>query len=340
MAVAIITTTIHRGHGAMTTTGENANPLRELEREHADCLAFADEIMRIADTGDFSEMADCVARVSRYNIDELEPHLQHEEQTILRPLIQDHPQHTPLCVTIGREHGLLRTLVEGMTLETAAEDLAEFGRVLKAHTLLEDRELFPLVEELFSDEQLASINSFTPFRRAEILQNPAPDAGAVQGDSEWLSALEQHFEGKDLAGGSIVLFPRYNPDFSRQMAERLELSLFDFQKEVMAELGKKADAMSLQQLTAALRERAAESGIVAHNVEALLCVKPEQERADWLRSFLETEWPNPVVLPIMVFQSDAPREHERICDLELHTMPKQSVAASPEPDSPVEYHFE
>ncbi len=322
------------------TTQKSAIPMRKLEQEHADCLAFAEEIMNIAGRGDFGEMAACVEKVSRYHIDELEPHLQHEEQTILRPLLQEHPQHASLCIGIGREHGLLRTLAEDMTAENAAASLAEFGRVLKAHTLLEDRELFPLVGKLFSAGQLAAIDSFTPFKRAEIPQHTAPATGAVTEDSEWLHTVDQHFDKAELAGGSIVLFPRFNPDLSRQLAARLGLRLFDYQQEVMAGLGREAEGLSLGQLTAALRQQAAKGGIVSHNVEALLCVKSEQERADWLRSFLQTDWPNPVVLPIMVFQSDVPYEHSRVCDLELHKMPKQSAAASPEPDCPIEYHFE
>ncbi len=70
-----------------------------------------------------------------------------------------------------------------------------------------------------------------------------------------------------------------------------------------------------------LRERAQLSGFVAHNVEALLCLKPEAERRQWFADLLASPWPNPVVVPVTVFQADVPEQDPRVCDLELFRLP-------------------
>lgn len=296
----------------------------KLRQEHAEALAYADELARIAEAGADEAVAQAAAGVHRYNIDELEAHLQHEEQTILGPLLRGHPEHSALCITIGREHGLIRTLVENLSQHASRRDLAELARVLKSHTLLEDRELFPLVDSLFTAEQLAAIECFTPFRRQEPPQSQSPaeadGGGGSAADGRWLMAVEQHLAVTG-PGGSLVLFSRYDPDRIRAMAGRLGFRLFDYQKEVMEDYGKAADQLGLDQLDETLRAEAAKGPVITHNVEALLCVKPEQVRRQWLQAFLEKDWPQPVLLPLTVFQQEAPKDHPRVCDADAPPRP-------------------
>ncbi len=305
---------------------KRSRQLRRLAREHQDCLLFADELAEIAEHGDDEALANGVEMVRAYNDAELEAHLQHEEQTIFAPLIQGYGEHMDLCIALGKEHGYLRTLVEEMTPETARKHLADFSRVLKRHTLQEEEVLFPLVDSLFTQEQLDAVMAFTPFRRQ------APSAGRAESRAEgpsvhrWLDSVERHLDGQDSHAGSVVLFPRYRPDLSARLADRLGLRFFDFREEVMEALGTDAEHISLRQLSDVLRECAGEGGIVAHNIEALLCVKAETERGEWLRAFLDRDWPNPVIVPISVYQSDVPEEHPRVCDLELMKMPRASTA--------------
>lgn len=290
--------------------------MSKMVQDHAECIAFADEIIRTADEAGDAALEALAARVQRYNVDELEPHLQHEEQVVLRTLIQNHPDYMPLCITIGREHGAIRTLVESLSYRTDRRQLAELGRLLKEHTLLEDRELFPLIGTLFNDEQLEAIAGFKPLMRIEP---PAVRAAAMATHETptWLAAIENHARGAGKSGGNVVLFGRYDPEVIGNMASHLGLTLFDFQREVMADYGPAAETIGLDRLDEALREKSAGGGILSHNVEALLCVKPEAERQAWVRAFLETDWPNPVYLPITVFQSDVPRAHPRVCSLEV-----------------------
>jgi len=297
-----------------------AEQLRKLVQDHHDCITFADELIRIAETGNDAELAAGVTKVELYNRMELEEHLQHEEQTILGPLVQEYPDNMPLCIKVGQEHGALRLLVEQMSVENAREDLAKFGRLLKSHTILEEEELFPLIEKVFTQEQLDSVTGFMPFKLGQQL-TAVPrrmTEPASSSDRNWLKVVEEHFSRQGSQTGSIVLLPGYRPELCVEIAKHLGLEFYDYQKEAMAPLGLKADSINFFELNNTLRDKATNAGIVSHNVEALLSVKPELERRSWLRAFLDTPWPNPVVLPITVFQSDVPMDHKQVCDIELY----------------------
>ena len=138
--------------------------IHQLSEEHGDCITLAEKLATIAKNGDSAELAEGVKIVKEYNDTELEAHLQHEEQTILAPLVQHHREHIDLCIMLGKEHGYIRTLVEDMTPETAKKDLADLASILTRHTLVEEEELFPLIESLFTEEQLDTVLNFVPWR--------------------------------------------------------------------------------------------------------------------------------------------------------------------------------
>ncbi|MDZ7752694.1 MAG: hemerythrin domain-containing protein [Gammaproteobacteria bacterium] len=148
------------------------DPLEQLRREHSEGLAFADRLEAIAREGDEAAVAEGVALVKRYNEEEMERHLQHEEQRIISVLVREHAKHMPLCIRLGREHGELRTLAAGIGLADPCRELAEFARLLREHTRAEDEELLPLVESLFTPEQQAAIVDFEPlpFRPLPVVQ--------------------------------------------------------------------------------------------------------------------------------------------------------------------------
>jgi len=312
--------------------------LRELSREHADALVLADQIAHIAAHGDERALAEGIALIKRYNETEFEAHLQHEEQTIFAPLIQHHREHLPICVTLGKEHGLLRTLVEAVSEETARTDLADFARVLRQHTLVEEERLFPLVEALFDDARLEAIARFRPLGRKSP---PPPSHSAAgeggHGDQVWLTEIDAHLAREAATAGSIVLFPRYRPDLSRLIATHTGLGFFDFQKAVMEDLGTAAEQISLDQLSEALRGRAESGAVVVHNVEALLAVKTEDERRHWFQTFLDTDWPNPVLITVTAFQADVPEAHPGVCDLELRRFPRQPLDGAVGPPERIKY---
>lgn len=139
--------------------------LQKLSQDHLDALVFAEEIAKTAEEGSDVELTEGIERVRKYYDRELEEHLQHEEQTIFAPLVQQHPAHIELCITLGKEHGFIRTVIEELTLETAKKNLADFALVLRNHSLMEERELFPLLGSLFTEAQLDAVLNFVPMHK-------------------------------------------------------------------------------------------------------------------------------------------------------------------------------
>ena len=141
---------------------QRAQQLQELSREHHDSLVMAKNIAEIAESGNDAELLEAIERVKDYYKNELEVHFQHEERTIFSLIFREYREHIALATTLLKEHGFIRMLIPKLTLENAKTDLAEFAEVLKNHTRVEERELFPLVESLFSDEQLNAVLNFVP----------------------------------------------------------------------------------------------------------------------------------------------------------------------------------
>ena len=107
-------------------------------------------------------MLEAIETVKKYYDEELEQHFQHEERTVFAPIFNEYRDHVGMATTLLKEHGYLRLLIPKITLDTAKNDLAEFGLMLKNHTRMEERELFPVVEKLFTEEQLDAVLDFVP----------------------------------------------------------------------------------------------------------------------------------------------------------------------------------
>jgi len=115
-----------------------------------------------AENGSDDELLEAIEKVTDYYENELEVHFQHEEQTIFAPIYKEYKEHVMLASGLLKEHDGIRMLIPQLTLENAKEGLTMFAEVLKNHTRAEGRELFPVVESLFRDEQLDAVLSFVP----------------------------------------------------------------------------------------------------------------------------------------------------------------------------------
>ncbi|WP_020393898.1 hemerythrin domain-containing protein [Thiolinea disciformis] len=300
------------------------NPaLAKLLHEHQTCIALADQLLIIAADGSEDAVDQAAAYIHNYNDAELEPHLQHEEQTIFAPLLQEHREHLALIVQLGQEHGRLRTLAEQVMQNNKRRNVIEFAELLKKHSILEDEHVFPLVDKLLTQQQLAAIKNFNPLAKRPYLpeNNPLLKTSTATHQA-WLNAVTQHFAQHGLTGGHVVLFPRYQPELMQVLAKHLGLSFVDYQKLVMEPLREQAEFIELSALSETLQHLSSQQGFVCHNVEALLCVKPETERRAWLESFLNTAWPQPIVVPLTIYQAEIPENHPHICDLELIKIPR------------------
>ncbi len=145
------------------TKMKRAEQLQKLSREHNGSLVMAKKITKVVENGSDEELLDAIALVKKYNDDELEEHFQHEEHTIFAPIFKEFKEHVELAKPLLKEHGYLRMLIPQMTPETARQDLAEFAVILERHTRIEERELFPIIESLFTDEQMDAVLNFKPF---------------------------------------------------------------------------------------------------------------------------------------------------------------------------------
>lgn len=84
-------------------------------------------------------------RVLQAFSDELEPHFQIEEQSLL-PLLRS-AGNTALEQRTLEDHRQLRVLLSGLR-RNDIETLGSFGKLLTEHVRFEERELFPALEHL------------------------------------------------------------------------------------------------------------------------------------------------------------------------------------------------
>lgn len=160
---------------SQASTGENAmpaaSPLQKLADEHQDCLTLCGQLVRLATEGSEVSLHAGSQLAYAYYARELESHFQHEEHTIIGPLLQEYPEHRPLCVRLAQEHGVLRGLASrlkpGNGLASARDDLLAFANGLHQHSVTEDTELFPLLAEVFTPAQWEAMQHFTPLYRVD-----------------------------------------------------------------------------------------------------------------------------------------------------------------------------
>ncbi len=141
---------------------KRAEQLQDLSREHHQSLVMAKRIAEVAESGDDAAISEAIETVKNYYESELEVHFQHEERTIFAPIFKQYREHIGIATQLLKEHGAIRMLMPKLHLASAREDLAEFATMLKNHTRMEERELFPLIESLFSEAQLDAVLNFVP----------------------------------------------------------------------------------------------------------------------------------------------------------------------------------
>ncbi|RTZ66709.1 MAG: hemerythrin domain-containing protein [Aquificaceae bacterium] len=146
----------------MKVTMNIQDKFKKITTEHEESLLFAEKILKIAESDDKDELLAGIEIIKKYYADELELHFQHEERTIFAPLYKEYREHIGVAPALLKEHGFLRLLVDRIELSSAKKDLNDFALVLRDHTLVEDKELFPLIEKLFTEKQLEAIATYTP----------------------------------------------------------------------------------------------------------------------------------------------------------------------------------
>jgi hemerythrin-like domain-containing protein len=119
--------------------------LQPLSREHHTALTLAKACERAVQSHDEGLVGKTCQRVIQAFSDELEPHFQIEEQSLL-PLLHS-AENKSLEQRTMEDHQQLRALLDGLQ-QNDIEALDSFGKLLSAHVRFEERELFPALEGL------------------------------------------------------------------------------------------------------------------------------------------------------------------------------------------------
>lgn len=114
--------------------------------------------------GDRQSLEDCAAEVYRFLETALLPHFDAEEQ-ILFAALPGHAQWDTTVARLENDHRAFRAYLSrhgsGVRDQGPAlgKFLFDFGDLLERHIRVEERELFPLFEELVAEEDAARIGS-------------------------------------------------------------------------------------------------------------------------------------------------------------------------------------
>ena len=130
--------------------------LQPLSMEHHLSLSLAAKSIRVANSAD--EVA--IKRLCEDIIGDYQTlwrkHFDNEERYIFTPYFQRSDSVKQLCEQLTLEHQQFDRYIEQMKTGDYAV-LLEFGNLLKTHTRLEERKLFPEITELLSEKELDGI---------------------------------------------------------------------------------------------------------------------------------------------------------------------------------------
>ena len=135
--------------------------LRPLTMEHHLSLVLANKAIKTAKNGHEVEIrALCQQIANEFDL-RWEAHFIKEELSIFSvfedkyraSLVSDTPDDADLTKLLREQHNQMRTMSAEMH-DGRIDQLAAFGRLLKDHTRLEERRLFPLISDLFTTQEL------------------------------------------------------------------------------------------------------------------------------------------------------------------------------------------
>jgi len=130
--------------------------LANLSREHHESLKLAKQCLDTLASGDKARI-EALCRDVANNFDtSWDRHFHNEEATIFSITTTLEGKIHELGEQLVKEHDRMRDMAKSMKAGDCSR-LREFGELLRSHTRVEERELFPLVETHFSPEQLAII---------------------------------------------------------------------------------------------------------------------------------------------------------------------------------------
>ena len=128
---------------------ERIHELEALSREHSEAMELAERCQQAAESGNVEEQQKLRLEIGELFDSELDRHFQMEECTIFHVAKGKGDEIATLCAQLKEEHHQLRELYARLQSGEISV-LREFGALLHAHALIEEEQLFPLIEALFS----------------------------------------------------------------------------------------------------------------------------------------------------------------------------------------------
>ncbi len=126
---------------------KRSEALQSLSREHYKALTLAKACERAVGASDAEQLAATCQRAIESFANELEPHFQIEEQSLL-PLLKG-AETQSLVQRALEDHSQLRALLKKLK-QNNRDALDRFGKSLAAHVRFEERELFPALERVLT----------------------------------------------------------------------------------------------------------------------------------------------------------------------------------------------
>ena len=150
-----------------------------LSRDHHDGLVQAVRLRRAAADKDASARLAAAREFVEFFRNEERVHLRDEEEELF-PLFIRHVQSQPAPLREARvQHVQLEGLARRLEIAVAAgtvdrETLDATGELLDAHIRLEERQLFPLIEELVPDDELGKLGLASRDETCAVRRSPSP----------------------------------------------------------------------------------------------------------------------------------------------------------------------
>jgi iron-sulfur cluster repair protein YtfE (RIC family) len=130
--------------------------LQSLSHEHHNGLVLAR--LSKKDSPEYPKLPKTLGAKIEYAIsffyDELVPHFRNEENILFPAVEGKNEKIDELINTIKDEHKQIKSLVSKLDGESNENILDEFGYLLEAHIRKEERELFIMIQEELSEEEL------------------------------------------------------------------------------------------------------------------------------------------------------------------------------------------
>lgn len=125
--------------------------------------------------------------------------------------------------------------------------------------------------------------------------------------------------------GLCACFPVYRPDLAKHMAMKLELGYVDLRADFMAQFGKQAGSISLDDLDQQIGAFSERSAVVINNAESLLATRSRLERVEWFTRFLSRQWQHTVILPVHLFADHIERNSHAVATIDPDLLPEQGL---------------